>query len=272
MMTELTTHFSFLNFIVNNGRKLWKLTAVFLTLHLSLHFFSRRAPITKPVPISHRGAAGVSPENTLVSVQRAIDLGATYIEVDVQRTRDNVLVLLHDKRINRTTKGTGAVRSLNWAEVEAANPDYPIPTLIALFDLIKPTGTILVLELKLPGLYPGIEAEVLALIHEYQLENQVIMISFDLDSLQKVSQINPDIETGQLYIHGFYMPQVRYTSLLEVFWLMPLIDPTFIWRQHRANRRVWVWTVDSPLLMRLLLWLGVDGITTNYPQRWPGVS
>lgn len=268
-MTAFSSSFGFLRTIFSNGRKWWKIAAVFLALHLSLHLLIPHHPIVKPVPISHRGAAGISPENTLVSVQSAINLGAVFIEVDVQRTRDNVLVLLHDKRIDRTTNSSGTLSSLDWAEVEAANPDYPVPTLTALFELIKPTRTILVLELKHPGLYPGIEAEVLALIDEYELENQVIVVSFDLKSLERVAQINPDIETGQLYIQGFYMPRARTSSLVEVFWLMPLVDPTFVWRQHQANRRVWVWTVDNQLLMKLLLWLGVDGITTNYPQRWP---
>jgi glycerophosphoryl diester phosphodiesterase len=153
--------------------------------------------------------------------------------------------------------------------VKEANLEHPIPTLKELFEVVEPIGVTLVLELKNPRLYPGIEEQVLAFIDEFRMENRVIVVSFDLDSLERVSQINPAIETGQLYIHGFNMPRVKNTSLLEVFWLMPLIDPTFVWRQHRANRRVWVWTVDNPLLMRLLLWLGVDGITTNFPQRWP---
>jgi glycerophosphoryl diester phosphodiesterase len=264
-----TRFFSFHTVIVNGWRELQKLGVLFLTLIAMLHIIFRHSPITKPIPISHRGAAGVAPENTIESVQKAICLGAAYIEIDVQRTRDNVLVLLHDRTINRTTNGKGAVRSLNWQEVKEANPEHPIPTLQELFEVVEPTGVMLVLELKNPRLYPGIEEQVLAFIDKFQMENRVIVVSFDLDSLERVSQINPAVETGQLYIHGFNMPRVKNTSLLEVFWLMPLIDPTFVWRQHRASRRVWVWTVDNPVLMRLLLWLGVDGITTNYPQRWP---
>lgn len=206
----------------------------------------------------------------MASVERAIGLGADLIEIDVQRTADNVLVLLHDRTINRTTNGRGRLGSLTWAEVQAASGEYPVPMLREVLGVIRPSEAIVALELKHPHLYPGIEAQVLALIDEYEMAERVIIISFDHDSLERVAEIKPEIETGQLYIHGFWMPRAGKTALLEVFWLMPLVEPTFVWRQHRQGRRVWIWTVDNRLLMRLLLWMGVDGITTNYPERWPG--
>jgi glycerophosphoryl diester phosphodiesterase len=153
--------------------------------------------------------------------------------------------------------------------VRRASLEHPVPTLEAVLELIRPIDVTLVLELKHPHLYPGIEEQTLNLIDQYALGRRVILVSFDLISLERVSRINSEIETGQLYIHGFYMPKVKNTSLLEVFWLVPFIDPTFVWRQHRKARRVWIWTVDTQFLMKFLLWLGIDGITTNCPWKWP---
>ncbi|MCP4460965.1 MAG: hypothetical protein GY816_23535 [Cytophagales bacterium] len=246
-----------------------ELSIICLVSFILLHVLFRSKPIRKQIAISHRGAASLSPENTIASVQKAIEQGATYIEVDVQRTQDQILVLLHDKTIDRTTSGTGKVGSLDWGVVENANTDYPIPKLEELLALIEPTEVSLILELKHPSLYPGIESQTVALIEEYQLNERVIIVSFDLNSLQKISKIKDDIELGQLYFQGVYMPKVKDASIVDVFWFVPLIDPTFIWRHHRNGRQVWVWTIDSATMMKFMLWLGVDGITTNYPQRWP---
>lgn len=255
--------------IVGKMSRLQKLSVICSVIFVLLHALFRSSPIAEQILISHRGAAGLAPENSIASVQKAIEHDVSYIEVDVQRTYDQVLVLLHDYTIDRTTNGTGEIDSLSWEAAQSDSVEYPIPKLQEVLQLVEPTGASLVLELKNPHKYPGIERQLVHLVNEYHMNDRVTIVSFDIEAVQKVSQINKNLELGHLYAQGIYMPQVEETSIIDVHWLVPIVDPTFLWRHHRCKRRVWVWTVDSPAMMKLLLWLGVDGITTNYPQRWP---
>ena len=116
--------------------------------------------IENPIMISHRGAAGLAPENTLASIREAIGQGAQFIEVDVQRSADGVLVLMHDRTVNRTTDGRGTIRELTWDEISeldagsSFSPEFtgePVPSLDSVLGLIRKSPVNLVLEAKNPG-------------------------------------------------------------------------------------------------------------------------
>src|SRR3984893_1913418 len=89
------------------------------------------------IRIGHRGAAAYAPENTLVSVRRAIEIGVDFVEIDVQSTSDGVVVLMHDKRIDRTTNGTGYVKELSWRELAAFRDAKSGPAIPRLEDVLE---------------------------------------------------------------------------------------------------------------------------------------
>jgi glycerophosphoryl diester phosphodiesterase len=231
--------------------------------------------------ISHRGARALAPENTLAGVSEAIDRGALFIEVDVQRTADGVLVVIHDNTVDRTTEGTGEVGELTYDEMGSLDAGShfstefagaPIPTLDAILELVAEKQVTLVLEAKNPGLYPGIEQQIAEALQRFEVQDRVIVISFDHDWLKRFHGAAPQVRLGKLWVWMGRSEPLPMTQLVDVYWLSVIVDPTLVKRAHAQGYEVVVWTVNDPWAMKLLLWLGVDGITTDRPDLWPKVN
>lgn len=158
---------------------------------------------------AHRGCSQRYPENTLLSFEKAKNIaGLTGIELDVQLTKDGQLVVIHDERVDRTTEGTGVVRDFTLEQIRKLhiyaddNPVQKIPTLIEVLELLQEKmtkGLLLNIELKNSVyVYPGMEEEVVNLVHRYGLQKQVIYSSFYANSLQKLRNMEPEAELGIL--------------------------------------------------------------------------
>ena len=243
--------------------------------YVVLHFMFRSRPSIEPGVISHRGAAGLAPENTRVAIQAGIDHEADFIEVDVQRSADGVLILMHDQTVNRTTNGQGAVGNLTWDEISKLDAgshfdkEYAgetVPILDSIMEMIEGSTSTLVIEVKKPHLYPGIEEQIAESIQHYEAQNQVIIVSFDHEWLRKFNTLMPNVTIGLLSIYPITIPNIAKSQSIDVYWTSVILDPTLIYRLHSQGHQVWVWTIDNSYMIRLLMWLGVDGITTNRPD------
>lgn len=246
---------------------------IWLIMHLALH----SEPIREPSMISHRGAAAFAPENTLAGISEAINRGALFVEVDVQRSADGVLILIHDSTVDRTTDGIGQVGELTWDQIRVLDagshfsPRFagePIPTLDSVLELIAEKPVTLVLEAKNPGLYPEIEQQIAEALQRFNAYDQVIVISFDHDWLERFHEIAPEVPLGRLWVWMGNIQQRSMITLVDVHWTNVIADPTLVRRAHRQGYAVVAWVVNNPWCMKLLLWLGVDGITTDNPDRW----
>lgn len=249
---------------------------IIVAIHIGLHvcFLPTRSSI--PQIIGHRGAAGLAPENSLPSIYSGIENGADYIEIDVQRTKDGMLLLLHDLTINRTTNSRGAVRKLDWVNLQkvALNNHLKgyeakgkkIPSLVEGLEIIKNENAQVVLEIKYGRLYPNIEKQIATEIAHKNLFNQTTVISFHLRSLFEVNKWVPDVRLGYLSVYPIRLPSNIPIQVISVYWMSVLLDPTLIRRCKNKGYALWVWSVDHPLLLRLLMRVGVDGITTNRPD------
>jgi len=252
------------------------LLLAWIVLHLILHSKS----IENPIMISHRGAAGLAPENTLISIREAMNQGAQFIEVDVQRSADGVLVLMHDQTVNRTTDGRGAIGELTWGEISKLDAGgsfssefagEPIPSLDSVLELIKEQEVTLVLEAKNPSQYPGMERQIAGTLRRLNANERVIVVSLDHSWLERFNELIPGTPIGYLWIWPRNTPQIPKARIVDVYWASVILDPTLIRRMHHQGYQVWVWTVNDVRLMRLLIWLGVDSITTDHPEVWPEV-
>jgi len=241
----------------------------------SILLLLQRSKRQRLIVIGHRGAAGLAPENTLASLQVAQRLGATWVEVDVQRTRDNVLVILHDNDLDRTTNGTGKVLEMDSEYVATLDAGSwygskfagePIPRLDEVLVFIREHKLTLCLEAKDPALYPGIGEQLATAIREHQLVSQVVVISFDREWLRGFSEFAPDITVGSLWETPHDANSVPTAQYIDVYWLTALLNPTLIWQAHQDGRKLIVWTVNSPIIAWLLVLLGVDAITTDRPD------
>ena len=234
------------------------------------------------VRIAHRGASGLAPENTLGAFSKALEIGVDGVEVDVRGTLDGKLVVLHDQTLDRTTDRTGCIHRMSLTEIQEADagawfgPSFigeKVPTLAESLDLIKKTA-ITVLEVKDEWL----SAEVVRAIHYTQSVNSVIVISFHASVLLEVRSVDPRIPTGFLTSgntkalqHKQALDLIQTTCKIGASTLNvkhEMLDARFAWEVRKRGVNLWVWTVDDVVQMQQLVKLGVQGITSNFPDRF----
>jgi glycerophosphoryl diester phosphodiesterase len=227
-----------------------------------------------PIVIGHRGAQGLAPENTLPAFQAAADLRLDGVEFDVQRTQNDHLVVFHDEDVSRTTNGTGRIEHLTLDALRALDagshvgPQFAgerIPTLDEVFDFLRGTDLLLFVELKSPWLYAGIEAQVADLIRAYGLVDQAQVRSFFHPALHVFHAVAPDIAISSLWFE--HLPGNDEIRFKTVNALHTLYTPEDIARLHTHGVQTTAWTVDDLDDARRLIDAGIDGLTTNFPDR-----
>ncbi|MEY2375937.1 glycerophosphodiester phosphodiesterase [Lentilactobacillus buchneri] len=218
---------------------------------------------TKTLIFGHRGYPFKFPENSLKGFQYAIDHGIDGLEFDVHLTKDNVPVIMHDEKINRTTDGKGLINSYTLKELQQFHmrDGETIPTLKNLLALAVHRLVHLNLEFKTNKIhYPKIEQIVLDLVKQYDLMYPVIYSSFNLDSLKIAYQIDPNQQYCLLSDHVIKNPK----SLIVKEHLAGLHLSHY---QPLANVDERIWTVDDPRTQEKLLSDHVAGIITdNFEQ------
>jgi len=231
---------------------------------------------------AHRGASAVAPENTMTAFERAIRQGADGIELDVHLTADDAVVVTHDESCRRVTGTEGLVsqmtlaglRQLDFGAIMPGFDRQQIPTLAEVFDLIRPTGLMINIELKNSvNPYPGLEKAVLDLAGVHKMTDQICFSSFNHYSLVLAAQLirerNLAIPCGILYSCGLYEPW-NYALSAGVSSIHPhyanLRIPGLVPDCHAAGIQVNAWTIDHPDHLRLAMALGVDAIITNVPE------
>ncbi|WP_432136056.1 MULTISPECIES: glycerophosphodiester phosphodiesterase [unclassified Streptomyces] len=256
---------------------------------------ARAGTVSLPTVVAHRGAAAYAPENTLAAVDEAAELGIRWVENDVQRTLDGELVVIHDDSLRRTTDAeevfpsrapwkVGDFTAAEIARLDAGSwfsPAYAgtrVPTLEQYLRQVESHRQRLVLEVKNPSLYPGIEQDILKALgdagwlDERHLDGRLIVQSFDLDSLHAVRALEPAVRTG-------FLGAPAETELSRYAAVADLVNPPYTavsqayvsaLREHVGPHgdplRVFAWTVDDPGTVRDLVRDGVDGIISNKPD------
>jgi glycerophosphoryl diester phosphodiesterase len=227
--------------------------------------------------IAHRGASGHAPENTLAAFKKAVTLGATFIETDLQLTRDARLVAIHDETVNRTTNGKGAVHDMTLAELRRLDAGSwfgsefageRIPTLDEVLDFAKKYDVIFYLEMK-PGGSFGSEHALIGGLRTSGEIARTIVISFDAAILANVRKIEPTLMTGLLFDGQIEKPLDRALEVgaRQLAIRGDLVSPGLLTAAREKDLQVVCWTVNHSAHMRLLMDAGVDGIMSDYPDR-----
>ena len=232
-----------------------------------------------PLIWGHRGASGHAPENTLPAFRMAADMGADGVELDVQETKDGVLVVCHDETVDRTSNGAGWVKDFTFEEIRkldfsggnAAYEGLKIPSMEEVLDLLAPTGLTINIELK-TGIvfYDRIEEKILQLVRNKNWEDRVIYSSFNHYSVRRIKELDPAAKTGLLYADGpIDMP--GYGKRIGADALHPALYnlqyPDLLEDCRRYGLAVNVWTVNSAQELLLCRDLGVNAVITNYPEK-----
>lgn len=244
---------------------------------------AREDPDGRPWAVAHRGASHVAPENTLSAVRSALARGADMVEVDVRRTADGALVLLHDDTLRRTTNVAQVfpsrfpwrVEELTLAQVRRLDagrwksPTFAgetVPTLDEAWEAVRRAGARLLLEVKQPAAQPGIMREVSGLLaRRRSAPGQVVVQSFDGSAVREFASERPDVEVGLL-------APIALSELERVAPWASYVNPhhrritrDYVSAVHEHGMRCLPWTVDDPKRMRWLMCAGVDGVISNRP-------
>jgi glycerophosphoryl diester phosphodiesterase len=235
----------------------------------------------KPWVIAHRGASGHAPENTMAAFERAVQLGAPFIETDLHLTRDAHFVAIHDATLERTTNGRGNVHDFTLHELRRLDAglwyDRPymgqrIPTLEEILEFSRKHDVVFYLEIKYDSAW-GMHHALVGALRREQDTARTIVISFDASTLESVRKLEPAIMTGLL----IDQPQADIVKLSvevgarQLCPQLPLVTPQLVEEAHRADLHVATWTADQPEEMRAAIAAGVDGVMTDFPDRLQAV-
>ncbi len=230
-----------------------------------------------PWIIAHRGASGHAPENTLAAFERAVQLGAGFIETDLQLTRDAQFVAIHDPYLDRTTNGRGAVHEHTLAELRGLDAgkwfdrqfmDQRIPTLPEILEFAQKNDVVFYLEIKYSSAW-GMHQTLVGELGKAENAARTVVISFDPATLDSLRRLEPAIMTGLLVENSKGDP-VETALDVGARQLCPqvnLVTPDMVERAHRADLQVVTWTVNDADEMREAMDVGVDGIMTDLPDR-----
>ena len=227
---------------------------------------------------AHRGFSGKYPENTMLAFQKAVEIGADGVELDVQLTKDGEVVIIHDETIDRTTDGKGYVVDYTYEELSKFDASYiytgkrgfnKIPTLKEYFELVKDLYFVTNIELK-TGInqYLGIEEKVYKLIKEYKLEKKVIISSFNHFSVLRMKKIAPKLKCGFLS-EDWIIDAGAYTASHGIECFHPRFNnliPEVVEELKKNNIEINTWTVNREEDIKDLIDKGIDILIGNYPD------
>ncbi|MDF2879881.1 MAG: glycerophosphodiester phosphodiesterase [Clostridiaceae bacterium] len=228
----------------------------------------------KVVVIAHRGYSKAAPENSVSSIDRAIKAKSDYAEIDVQETKDGIVVLSHDRGLNRTAGVNSLVSQLNYSEISKLDiglkfsksyKNERIPTLKQILKESK--GKIkLIIELKTYNKnYEKLTADVVDQIEKNNMVNNCSIHSVNYNSLLLVKRINRKIRTGYIvlkHVNDLSSYNVDFYSIDK-----SLVTEKVLNDMHKINRQVYVWTVNSQYEKTKFINLGADGIITDNPTK-----
>lgn len=258
------------------------LSAIFFMFIFAVPVFASNGK-SEMVNVAHRGASGHAPENTMAAFEKAFEMKADFIEIDVQMTRDGRLVAIHDTTVNRTTNGNGFVGDYTLEEIQQLDAGSwfgeefageRVPTFEEIIDEYRGKIGILI-ELKSPELYPGMEEKVAEALIERNMHKpnngKIIIQSFNHESVQLSKQLLPNIPHGVLA--GLTWADVTDEQLAQFATYADFFNPNMnivtedlVDRVHLAGMEIYAYTVRTQEQADNLFELEVDGIITDFPE------
>jgi glycerophosphoryl diester phosphodiesterase len=231
----------------------------------------------KPWVIAHRGASGHAPENTMAAFQRAVELGAGFIETDLHLTRDARFVAIHDAILERTTNGRGNVHDFTLHELHRLDAGHwydrkfmgeRIPTLENILEFSRKHDVVFYLEVKYEAAW-GMHHALVGALQKAQDAASIIVLSFDPGTLESIRKLDGSLMTGLLVEQALLDP-VQMAVEVGARQLCPrysMVTRELVESSHRADLHVATWTVNEADDMRAMISAGVDGIMTDFPDR-----
>jgi glycerophosphoryl diester phosphodiesterase len=247
----------------------------------------------RPLVMAHQGGKGLRPENTLSAFEHAVVLGVDVLEMDIHTTADGVPVVMHDETVDDTTNGTGPILSFTLAELKELDAGYDwtpddgqtfpyrgqnitVPTLEEVFAAFP--GMPMNIEIKQAE--PSMVATFCQLIRDYERAAQVLVASFDDETIAEFREECPEVATStstnetvilyalsRLFLEATYGVPADAAQVPEYRSGLHVLAPRFVDAAHNRNLEVHAWTINDDDDLQRMIDLGVDGIITDYPDR-----
>lgn len=276
-----------------------KFQALFLVTLLLIESFlmatssAKTQPLDSLIPrgetlvIAHRGASGTAPENTLPAVQKALEMGADMVEIDVHLSQDGQVMVIHDHTLDKTTNGTGLVSMSSSTEIQeldagswfdTAYAGTKVPTLEEVITVVDGKARLLIEVKKGEKYYEGIEDTILSLIHRYGASEWCVLQSFHDHVIENFKALNTELPVHKLIVGPVPLSPFLYDGKLRLGGIAKYKEYAginmkkgyakkgLVSRIHQQGQTTFVWTVNQPDKMRELIEIGVDGIITNHPE------
>lgn len=230
-----------------------------------------------PWIIAHRGASGHAPENTLAAFERAVQLGAAFIETDLHLTRDARFVAMHDATLERTTNGRGAVHDFTLGELRELDAGKwfdrefmgeRIPTLEEILEFSREHDAVFYLEIKYDSAW-GMHHALVAALQKAQSAARTAVISFDPGTLKAIHRLDPSLMIGLLIDRPVpdFVTLATSAGARQVCPVSAIVTPELVGQAHQCDLHVAAWTVNTVDEMRRMMAAGVEGIMTDFPGR-----
>lgn len=212
-------------------------------------------------------------ENTINAIKKGLELKLDFIEIDIRQTLDGTIVLMHDRTINRTTTGKGDISNITWGKLQEqpiknkGSEVIKVPSLEEVLKLFAGSRTSLLIELKKPSKYKGIDEKLHSLIDKYSISDKVQVFSFDKKFIKSFKTKYPKYKVGVFSISLIGITNLNSEiKTIGVHFISALLSPRHIKKRQREGREVFVWGVNSKHVMRFLININPDGIITGYPN------
>lgn len=234
-----------------------------------------------PLALAHRGGGAEVPENSYAAIEHTVALGYRYLETDLHRTADGVVVLLHDETVDRTTDGTGPLDQMTWDQARRLR-DHSGGRLARLDEVLADFPD---LRLNLDVKEDAVVGPALRVVAEAGAGDRVCFASFSDRRLRAIRRLTEGAvatslgrsEIVRLLVTGRPGRTQAPTGHAVCVQVPPrhrglaVVNPQFVSQAHRLGLQVHVWTIDDAPTMHRLLDLGVDGIVTDRPTVLRGV-
>ncbi len=232
------------------------------------------------IKIAHRGSSGSYPENTRLAFEKAIEAGADMIEMDCRLSKDGHVVVIHDDRLDRTARAKGFVKGKTLKQLKKLDvgawlkKSFKGQRILTLEEILEIVSGKVEINLEIKSVLHGplgIELKVLFIVSHFDYLERTIFSSFDYQSLRRLRELAPDVRIGVLYGAGIRDNPFQAAREMNAYSLhiqREFATPHFLEEARELGLKGFVWTVNEVKEMEKFLSLGVDGIISDFPEKF----